>query len=85
MRTKQSRDKHCFLNHFFFMKTLNTSVSACHYCRHYVPMGQRGGYCQVLGATVKGEWKACSLAKHPFGSSRQPQPAMFDTSLPKAS
>ncbi len=48
-------------------------------------MGQRGGYCQVLGATVKGEWKACSLAKHPFGSSRQPQPAMFDTSLPKAS
>ena len=44
------------------MKTLNFPTSACRYCRHYDVEGRRGGMCQQLGVSVRGNWKACSLA-----------------------
>jgi hypothetical protein len=50
-----------------FMKTPLTS--ACRHCRHYLPEGRRGGVCQQLSVPVQGQWKACSLAVSPFGSS----------------
>lgn len=50
-----------------FMKTPLTS--ACRHCRHYMPEGRRGGVCQQLSVPVQGQWKACSLAVSPFGSS----------------
>jgi hypothetical protein len=50
-----------------FMKTPLTS--ACRHCRHYLPEGRRGGQCQQLSVPVQGQWKACSLAVSPFGSS----------------
>ena len=50
-----------------FMKTPLTS--ACRHCRHYMPEGRRGGVCQQLSVPVQSQWKACSLAVSPFGSS----------------
>jgi hypothetical protein len=50
-----------------FMKIPLTS--ACRHCRHYMPEGRRGGLCQQLSVPVQGQWKACSLAVSPFGSS----------------
>ncbi|MFM9264117.1 hypothetical protein [Tychonema sp. BBK16] len=44
-------------------------TSACRHCRHYLPEGRRGGVCQQLSVPVQGQWKACSLAVSPFGSS----------------
>lgn len=41
-------------------------TSTCRCCSHYSPQGRRGGNCQQLGVPVKGCWKACSLATHPF-------------------
>jgi hypothetical protein len=43
-----------------------TLTSACRYCRYYKPEGRRGGSCQMLGAPVESNWKACSLAASPF-------------------
>lgn len=48
------------------MRTTNNFPSACRYCRHYAPQGNRGGMCQKLNAPVRGEWQACSLAHSPF-------------------
>jgi hypothetical protein len=48
------------------MKETNLSNSACRYCRSYEPEGRRGGYCQILGVPVQGNWKACVLASPPF-------------------
>lgn len=44
-------------------------TSACRHCRYYLPEGRRGGVCQQLSVLVQGQWKACSLAVSPFGSS----------------
>ncbi|MEG3840620.1 hypothetical protein [Microcoleus sp. herbarium14] len=49
------------------MKTPLTS--ACRHCRHYTPEGRRGGVCDLLSVPVQSQWKACSLAVSPFGSS----------------
>jgi hypothetical protein len=49
---------------------MNTSLTtACRHCRHYTPEGRRGGTCQQLSVPVQSNWKACSLAVSPFGSS----------------
>jgi len=50
-----------------FMQTSLTS--ACGHCRHYTPEGRRGGVCALLGGFVQSDWKACSLAISPFGTS----------------
>ncbi|PSF36145.1 hypothetical protein C7H19_14195 [Aphanothece hegewaldii CCALA 016] len=50
------------------MKTANFLASSCRYCRYYQSEGRRGGMCQQLGVPVQGQWKACSLATHPFTS-----------------
>lgn len=50
------------------MKSLNLPTSACRYCRYYQPEGRRGGCCQILGAPVQGNWKACQLAIPAFSS-----------------
>lgn len=44
-------------------------TSACRSCRHYQPEGRRGGMCQILGATVQANWKACALALPAFAPS----------------
>ncbi|MDY6937215.1 MAG: hypothetical protein SWY16_06060 [Cyanobacteriota bacterium] len=51
------------------MKTSNCLVSACRSCRYYKPEGRRGGQCHLLGAPVRGGWKACSHAFPPFAPS----------------
>lgn len=50
------------------MKSLNLPISACRYCRYYQPEGRRGGCCQILGAPVQGDWKACAVAIPAFAS-----------------
>lgn len=51
------------------MKSINIFTSACRNCRYFTPEGRRGGICQQLGAPVRGNWKACSLAVAPFAPS----------------
>jgi hypothetical protein len=51
------------------MKQMKSLTSACKYCRYYKLEGRRGGFCQQLGAPVRGNWKACSLAIPPFAPS----------------
>lgn len=51
------------------MKSIQTFTSACRNCRYFDPIGRRGGGCQLLGAPVRGSWKACSLAASPFAPS----------------
>ncbi|NJM71948.1 MAG: hypothetical protein HC862_18135 [Scytonema sp. RU_4_4] len=51
------------------MKQIKSLTSACRYCRYYNLEGRRGGFCQQLGAPVRGNWKACSLALPPFAPS----------------
>ncbi|MEA5469548.1 hypothetical protein [Spirulina sp. 06S082] len=51
------------------MNTEKLFTSACRCCTFYSPEGRRGGMCQQLGVPVKGCWKACSLAAHPFTKS----------------
>jgi hypothetical protein len=50
------------------MKTSIFSTSSCQYCRYYRSQGRRGGTCQQLGGFIQAQWKACSLAAHPFAS-----------------
>ena len=51
------------------MKTSNSLVSACRYCRYYKSEGRRGGTCQLLDGSVHGGWKACHLAIAAFAPS----------------
>ena len=51
------------------MKSIEIFTSACRNCRFFSPEGRRGGVCQQLGAPVRGNWKACSLAVPPFAPS----------------
>lgn len=44
-------------------------TSACRSCRYYQPEGRRGGMCEILGATVQANWKACALALPAFAPS----------------
>lgn len=44
------------------MKSMKCQTSFCSRCQHYTPEGRRGGQCGLLGAPVRGGWKACSLA-----------------------
>jgi hypothetical protein len=50
------------------MKTANFLASSCRYCRYYQSEGRRGGICQQLSVPVQAQWKACSLAAHPFST-----------------
>ncbi len=54
--------------------TLKSCVSACRYCGHYIPEGQRGGICKLLNAGVKSGWKACSLSVPSFAPSWEESP-----------
>lgn len=44
-----------------FVKALQSPTFTCRFCRHYAPEGRRGGHCQKLGASMRGDWKACTL------------------------
>jgi hypothetical protein len=44
------------------MNFLTNSGLTCRFCRHYDPVGRRGGNCQKLQASVEATWEACSLA-----------------------
>lgn len=48
------------------MKSMQCQTSLCSRCQNYTPEGRRGGQCSLLGAPVKGSWKACSLAMPVF-------------------
>ena len=50
------------------MKTANFLTSSCRYCRYYQTEGRRGGNCQQLGVPVQAQWRACTLASHPFST-----------------
>lgn len=41
-------------------------VSACRRCSYYRSEGRRGGQCDLLGASVQGQWSACAAAKALF-------------------
>ncbi|BAY81197.1 hypothetical protein NIES267_06720 [Calothrix parasitica NIES-267] len=52
------------------MNYLNRSNSNCRCCKHFTPLGQRGGTCRLLNnCLVKGRWKACSLSNPAFNVS----------------
>ncbi|PSB34580.1 hypothetical protein [Chlorogloea sp. CCALA 695] len=51
------------------MKTSNSLVSTCRYCRYYKSEGRRGGTCQLLDGAVHAGWKACHLAIAAFAPS----------------
>lgn len=42
------------------------SVSACRRCSYYRSEGRRGGQCDLLGASVQGQWSACAAAQALF-------------------
>lgn len=48
------------------MKLADCLISSCRHCRFYSLEGRRGGHCQKLGVSVRGNWQACSLAASPF-------------------
>jgi hypothetical protein len=54
------------------MNYLNRSTSSCRCCKHFTPLGQRGGTCGLLNnCLVKGDWKACSFSNAAFGVSKR--------------
>ncbi|GEM_PF-4838030 len=48
------------------MTHVTHSVSACCRCCYYRSEGRRGGQCDLLGASVQGQWSACAAAKTLF-------------------
>jgi hypothetical protein len=48
------------------MNFLTNSDLTCRFCRHYDPVGRRGGNCQKLQASVEAAWSACTLAVPAF-------------------
>ena len=50
------------------MKTSNCSASTCRCCHYYKLTGRRGGYCEILGVSVRAEWKSCHLAIMQFAA-----------------
>jgi hypothetical protein len=48
------------------MNFLTNSDLTCRFCRHYDPVGRRGGNCQKLQASVEATWSACTLAVPAF-------------------
>jgi hypothetical protein len=48
------------------MNFLTNSDLTCRFCRHYDPIGRRGGNCQKLQASVEATWSACTLATPAF-------------------
>lgn len=48
------------------MNFLTNSDLTCRFCRHYDPVGRRGGNCQKLQASVEATWAACTLAVPAF-------------------
>jgi hypothetical protein len=54
------------------MSTLNRSSSSCRCCKHFTPLGQRGGTCGLLNnGLVKSHWKACSFSNPVFNSVKE--------------
>ncbi len=45
---------------------VDVAITSCKFCKHYDPIGRRGGSCQRLEVPVSGEWPSCSLAEAPF-------------------
>lgn len=58
------------------MKASNSPASTCRCCHYYKLTGRRGGYCEILGVSVRGEWKSCHLAIMQFAADykNSPQP-----------
>ena len=52
------------------MKDIEYTATSCRSCRFYKIEGHRGGTCELISALVKGEWKACSKAQHPFSKKK---------------
>ena len=48
------------------MHSQNITPSVCQHCRHYQPLGRRGGVCQMFQTFVESQWESCSLAELPF-------------------
>lgn len=48
------------------MTHVTTNVSACRRCSYYRSEGRRSGQCDLLGASVQGQWSACAAAKPLF-------------------
>lgn len=48
------------------MSFFTNSGLTCRFCRHYDPVGRRGGNCQKLQSSVEATWEACSLASPAF-------------------
>jgi hypothetical protein len=48
------------------MNFSTNSDLTCRFCRHYNPVGRRGGNCQKLQASVEATWSACTLAVTAF-------------------
>lgn len=44
------------------MKASDCTASTCRCCHYYKLTGRRGGYCEILGVSVRAEWKSCHLA-----------------------
>lgn len=65
------------------MKEIDFSTSVCRYCRFYSPEGRRGGSCEMLGVTVQGSWKACTLASSPFETTLKKLEHIFHLDTPE--
>lgn len=56
------------------MKASNSTASTCRCCHYYKLTGRRGGYCEMLGVSVRGEWKSCHLAIVKFAADYKNSP-----------
>ena len=63
------------------MNFLTNSDLTCRFCRHYDPVGRRGGNCQKLQASVEATWSACTLAIPAFNRDWE-SPTEIANSLP---
>lgn len=50
------------------MKASDCTASTCRCCHYYKLTGRRGGYCEILGVSVRAEWKSCHLAIMQFAA-----------------
>lgn len=64
------------------MNFLTNSDLTCRFCRHYEPVGRRGGSCQKLQASVEATWSACTLAVPAFFNRDWESPTEIANSIP---
>jgi hypothetical protein len=61
------------------MNFFTNSGLTCRFCRHYDPVGRRGGSCKKLQASVEAAWTACSLAVPAFNHEWEAQAKLTST------